>query len=431
MSTPRLLVLAPALLASAASAQGSDDCATAQVIAGAGVFNFDNSVATTDGIPDPACLFFNNDDVENDVWFEWTAPSSAFYTIDTCGQTAVDTKISVLENDCSGPVVGCNDDACALQTRTGLLATAGTTYMVRVGTFPGAVGGPGTLTITESAPVLNPANGHSYLAVGMNGILWTDARVMAESMSFQGNQGYLATATDQAENDFIWNNLNAGNGSMAEELWMGGFHDVTAPSYAEPGSGWAWVTGEPWTYTNWGTGEPNDNPAPEDFLIWLPIGHTPTGAWNDARDDHWNIRGFIVEFGGGGLGTNYCAATVNSTGGAAAIQAVGTDSVASNSLVLRAEPVPNQPGIFFYGPDQIQIPFGNGFRCVGGTVGRLDVEVASGNLISHALDNTNPPNAATVITPGITFNFQAWYRDPAAGGAAFNLSDATEILFTP
>ena len=30
-----------------------------------------------------------------------------------------------------------------------------------------------------------------------------------------------------------------------------------------------------------------------------------------------------------------------------------------------------------------------------------------------------------------TANFQCWYRDPSGGGAAFNLSDAIEIVFTP
>ena len=431
MRTLQAPLLAAPLLATLAAAQGSDDCTTAQVIAGTGVFNFDNSAATTDGVPDPLCLAFGNDDIENDVWFEWTAPTDSFFRVDTCGQTGVDTKIAVLETDCSGATIACNDDSCSLQSSVGFMATAGSTYMIRLGTFPGAAGGTGTFTITDAPPLLNPANGNFYLAVPMIGVLWTDAKVLAESMFYQGQQGYLATVTDQTENDFVWNNMNAGNGTNAEELWMGGFQDQNAPGFSEPGGGWSWVTGEPWVYSNWGQGEPNNNPAPEDFLIWLPVSHTPTGAWNDGLDNHWSIRGFIVEFGGSGLGTNYCASTTNSTGGAAEMQAVGSDSVAANNIVLRAEPVPDQPGIFYYGPNQIQQPFGNGFRCVGGTVGRLDIEVASGNLLTHFLDNTSPPSGAVVITPGSTWNFQAWYRDPAAGGASFNLSDAVELTFTP
>jgi hypothetical protein len=38
---------------------------------------------------------------------------------------------------------------------------------------------------------------------------------------------------------------------------------------------------------------------------------------------------------------------------------------------------------------------------------------------------------ASVITPGSTWNFQAWFRDTAAGGSAFDLSDAVAVSFRP
>lgn len=56
---------------------------------------------------------------------------------------------------------------------------------------------------------------------------------------------------------------------------------------------------------------------------------------------------------------------------------------------------------------------------------------ASANLITHQLDNTMPPTPATQITAGSTWHFACWYRDPAAGGAFFNLSDALSITFIP
>ena len=131
------------------------------------------------------------------------------------------------------------------------------------------------------------------------------------------------------------------------------------------------------------------------------------------------------------LGTNYCTTLANSTGAPGVMSADGSSSVAANDLVLVATSVPNQPGLFYYGPTQVLQPFGNGFRCVGGTVGRLDVHNAVANTITHALDVTAPPNAATTITGGTTWNFQCWYRDPAAGGASFNLSDGLEVQFAP
>ena len=150
-----------------------------------------------------------------------------------------------------------------------------------------------------------------------------------------------------------------------------------------------------------------------------------------GASDRAAVEGYLSAKWSGGIGTNYCVSTLNSTGAGAVIAATGTSSVAANDVVLAAEPVPDQPGIFFYGPTQVQQPFGNGFRCVGGTVGRLAVELGVANRITHALDNTQPPNASTVIAAGSTWNFQAWYRDPAAGGASFNLSDGLELTFTP
>ena len=35
------------------------------------------------------------------------------------------------------------------------------------------------------------------------------------------------------------------------------------------------------------------------------------------------------------------------------------------------------------------------------------------------------------ISAGSTWNFQFWYRDPAGGGAGFNLSDGLQLTFCP
>ena len=70
---------------------------------------------------------------------------------------------------------------------------------------------------------------------------------------------------------------------------------------------------------------------------------------------------------------------------------------------------------------------GNGLRCVGDGSGlfRLPVEVARAGELRHALDLTTTP----VIVPGSTWHFQGWYRDPAAGGAAFDLTDGLTVTF--
>jgi hypothetical protein len=49
-------------------------------------------------------------------------------------------------------------------------------------------------------------------------------------------------------------------------------------------------------------------------------------------------------------------------------------------------------------------------------------------LAAWPLDLVAPPVSGQ-ITAGSTWNFQFWYRDPAGGGSAFNLSSAVEVTF--
>ena len=105
--------------------------------------------------------------------------------------------------------------------------------------------------------------------------------------------------------------------------------------------------------------------------------------------------------------------------------------MAANDLLLQAEPVPSQPGLFFYGSQQASVPFGNGTLCIAGQIARLNVVNASGNVMTFLLDNTNPPSAATQITPGSTWNFQVLVPGPGGGRASFDLSDGLSVVFLP
>lgn len=79
--------------------------------------------------------------------------------------------------------------------------------------------------------------------------------------------GHLVTLTSLAENNFVY--TQAGGGG---DRWIGltdrfGVAPGATESLFQPdplNQGWAWVTGEPFTFQNWGAGEPNDASAGED-----------------------------------------------------------------------------------------------------------------------------------------------------------------------
>ena len=125
-----------------------------------------------------------------------------------------------------------------------------------------------------------------------------------------------------------------------------------------------------------------------------------------------------------GVGENTCRATVNSTGAPASMSAFGSDrAVVGSEVSLTAEPVPDQVGLFFFGSTEIEVPFGNGYLCVGGGVTRVFPPVrAIGRTVSTVL-------GTGAFVPGETVYFQYWFRDPGAGGAAFNTSDALRVTF--
>lgn len=128
-----------------------------------------------------------------------------------------------------------------------------------------------------------------------------------------------------------------------------------------------------------------------------------------------------------------CGSLPNSTGFESTLSETGGTSLAANSMTLVASNViPNKNGIFFYGPTETGVFLGNGVLCVAGGINRLPVVTADTNgVASFTMNFTNPPQTGGQITPGSTWYFQYWYRDPASGGAGFNLSQAMGAIFCP
>ena len=132
-------------------------------------------------------------------------------------------------------------------------------------------------------------------------------------------------------------------------------------------------------------------------------------------------------------GSSYCDALPNSTGLAAWLWASGTTSLYANALVLHVvDGPPQKSGLFLYGSQQTSVPFGDGIRCVGGSLFRLPVLVLDANgSASFALDVTQHPASGGpgALLEGSTWNFQFVYRDPAGGPAGWNASNALQVTF--
>jgi hypothetical protein len=137
---------------------------------------------------------------------------------------------------------------------------------------------------------------------------------------------------------------------------------------------------------------------------------------------------------------NYCVGAPNSIGTGAGIASFGAPVLTDNYWGLSvADACPNTPGLFFYGPESAQIPYGDGFLCVGGGATQIYrlAPVISTDDVGRARRRVYLPQPPTgpggsgEITPGSTWHFQFWYRDTAAGATGFNLSDGLQVAFCP
>ena len=133
-------------------------------------------------------------------------------------------------------------------------------------------------------------------------------------------------------------------------------------------------------------------------------------------------------------GYNVCVGGLNSAGTEATMGFQNSLSVSANNTRLFAVDAPaNKSGLFFYGNNSIQVPFGDGFRCVGGNTFRFGVvNTGMTGTPTFNLDITSPPRPEGQIEVGDTWYFQFWYRDPMGpGGSGFNTSDALMATFCP
>ncbi len=158
------------------------------------------------------------------------------------------------------------------------------------------------------------------------------------------------------------------------------------------------------------------------------------GAPRDGDNGPTSGSAYLIDVCAGHV-ASYCVASPNSVSATGApISLDGLPSVSSNSMTLRADSLPpNQACLFFCGPLKQDPPvsFGDGLRCVRTSgLSRLNPPLMTGSgTAQRALDLTSGPLSNNHV--GDTQHFQLWYRDPALGGANYNLTDALEVTFCP
>jgi len=131
-----------------------------------------------------------------------------------------------------------------------------------------------------------------------------------------------------------------------------------------------------------------------------------------------------------GVGTNYCITNPNSTGASSIILATGNTIAAENDFWLHvAGAPPDKFGLFFYGLNQTQVPFGDGIRCIGGAVQRLrpTLQTDATGRGSREVNMAGAPvlSDISLVVP-VSMNFQFWHRD---NQGSTNLTDGLEVDF--
>ncbi len=118
-------------------------------------------------------------------------------------------------------------------------------------------------TATPDKGLYNPENKHWYLLI-RQGMSWHSSR---DYCSLLG--AHLVTIQNASENQFVYKIMPQG--------WLGATDEIKDGQ-------WVWVTGEPWSYSNWAPHEPTNcggsNCSPENYLQISRL--DDTNQWNDV-----------------------------------------------------------------------------------------------------------------------------------------------------
>jgi len=232
-----------------------------------------------------------------------------------------------------------------------------------------------------------------------------------------GTSGRSISPDDIAGVQFIYNPMNALKPEIHGLTLSPGAITITGVGFDTTGNE-VWFT----QLGAGGNGEPvkvvgvNSTAGGTSITVPIPANAGPgdvlvhrNGAGNGSLSNSWPTD-LIV----GNTCTppvNYCTSNTNSSGGHGTITSNNDASLSANNFQLTAFGMPSgKAGIFFYGPNQTSVPFGEGFLCIAGSIQRLSVHVTDVfGFVDQQLDFNSPP-----------FN---------SGPGGFNTTDALSVTY--
>jgi hypothetical protein len=464
-------------------AGGNDDCTGATPLALNTPVSYDTTGTSTSS-PTWPCAGNGGPD----LWYSYTAAATGDLRVTTCG-SSYDSALELFTGGCGGLVsIACNDDVCGMQAQITWAATAGTSYLIRVGGWNSAMGLGTLLLEVPPAPGL-------YIVSNLPGT-WIDISATGTPLSLEddgevdvattlGNTLLPAGIARVGSNGGVRFNgvglsipgpnavIPAGNVFGGDQTLLPFWDDIdtnfgqVGEIYVGETQGRFIVQWQNVGFFNAAATEratfqiqvPTSGPAFAQYLYQdvsgaraanggsATIGYQAGGIQNDVQWS-FNQAGAVADgtvltllpVGAGGVGASYCAANANSTGQTGRIAGSGSGSVASNDLTLTADRLPNNAfGYFLTSTVQAFIanPAGSqGNLCLGGQIGRYTGPGQiknSGTTGAFALlldlTQTPTPTGFVSVTAGQTRYFQSWHRDAVGGNATSNFTNGLAVTF--
>jgi len=185
----------------------------------------------------------------------------------------------------------------------------------------------------------------------------------------------------------------------------------------------------------------NCSPASYPEPLWIQSGTVAPAPFSNP-DYRIAFNTYMLP---GAVGTEFCFGTgcpcgnadptagcANSLGTGAHLEVTaGSASVTADDLVLATSGLPaNVNGIVFMGGTQQSTPFNDGIRCAGSPTVRFGIQ-SSGTAGTMGVSGPAGLKPGK-ITPGSTWIFQTWYRNPTGPcGKGTNMSNAVLLDFMP